>query len=187
MKTLTITDAKKNLAKWLQAAARGEEIGIVAGADVIALRKVEVESTDYDGREYGVSQHELAQVKKKLETEYQRLKKRGQLKVVTPDNLKKKLGLEQAAHHQAATIQTAPEPAARPARVLLGIHQPVAGILRASSCPPRPRHSQAAPIFSNAGRGWDCDCCSGIATRAWNFFVGNRDQVQVFLRSGKHG
>ncbi|MST94294.1 MAG: hypothetical protein EXS33_03295 [Pedosphaera sp.] len=94
MKTLTITDAKRNLAKWLQAAARGEEIGIVAGADVIALRKVEVESTDYAWREYGVSQHELAQVEKKLETEYQRLKKRGQLMVVTPDNLKKKLGLE---------------------------------------------------------------------------------------------
>lgn len=43
------------------------------------------------------------------------------------------------------------------------------------------------PIFSNAGRGWDCDCCSGIATRVWNFFVGNRDQVQAFLRSGKYG
>lgn len=172
MKTLTITDAKKNLAKWLQAAARGEEIGIVAGADVIALRKVEVESTDYAWREYGVSQHELAQVKKKLETEYQRLKKRGQLMVVTPDNLKKKLGLEQAAHHQAATIQTAPEPAARPARVLLGIHQPVAGILRASSCPPRPRHSQAAPhLFEcRAGLGLRLlfrDCDAGVEFFCW--------------------
>lgn len=94
MKTLTITDAKKNLTKWLQAAARGDDIGIVAGADVIALRKVEVESTDYAWREYGVSQQELAQVEKRLETEYQRLKKRGKLMVVTAEDLKKKLGLE---------------------------------------------------------------------------------------------
>ncbi len=59
MKTLTITDAKKNLSKWLQAAARGEDIGIVIGADVIALRKVEVESTDYARREYGITEEEL--------------------------------------------------------------------------------------------------------------------------------
>jgi antitoxin (DNA-binding transcriptional repressor) of toxin-antitoxin stability system len=31
MKTLTITDAKKNLGRWLAAAARGEDIGIVSG------------------------------------------------------------------------------------------------------------------------------------------------------------
>jgi antitoxin (DNA-binding transcriptional repressor) of toxin-antitoxin stability system len=45
MKTLTITDAKKNLGRWLAAAARGEDIGIVCGSDIVALRKVEVEST----------------------------------------------------------------------------------------------------------------------------------------------
>lgn len=55
MKTLTITDAKKNLGKWLAAAAHGEDIGIVCGADIIALCKVEVESTDYAQREYGVT------------------------------------------------------------------------------------------------------------------------------------
>ncbi|MFQ5512784.1 MAG: hypothetical protein ACE5EO_13175, partial [Candidatus Krumholzibacteriia bacterium] len=59
MKTLTITDAKKNLGKWLAAAARGDDIGIVCGADVIALRKVDVESTDYAQREYGASRDEV--------------------------------------------------------------------------------------------------------------------------------
>jgi antitoxin (DNA-binding transcriptional repressor) of toxin-antitoxin stability system len=44
MKTLTITDAKKNLGRWLAAASRGEDVGIVCEADIIALRKVEVES-----------------------------------------------------------------------------------------------------------------------------------------------
>src|SRR5262245_64836072 len=40
MKTLTITDAKKNLGRWLVAASRGEDVGIVCGADIIALSKV---------------------------------------------------------------------------------------------------------------------------------------------------
>ena len=82
MKTLTITDAKKNLSKWLQAAARGEDIGIVSGADVIALRKVEVESTDYAWREYDVTQEELEAYERKVDAEYERLKKAGKLIVV---------------------------------------------------------------------------------------------------------
>jgi len=45
MKTLTITEAKKNLSRWLAAAAQGQDVGIVCGADIIALRKIEVEST----------------------------------------------------------------------------------------------------------------------------------------------
>jgi antitoxin (DNA-binding transcriptional repressor) of toxin-antitoxin stability system len=62
MKTLTIMDAKKNLSRWLTAAAQGEDIGIICGADVIALRKVDVESTDYAQREYGVTPEQLAVV-----------------------------------------------------------------------------------------------------------------------------
>ena len=93
MKTLTITDAKKNLGKWLQAAARGEDIGIVSGADVIALRKVEVESADYAWREYGVTDAELDRFEARLDADYARLKKQGKLIVLTPDALKKKLGL----------------------------------------------------------------------------------------------
>ena len=93
MKTLTVTDAKKNLSKWLQAAARGEDIGIVTGADVIALRKVEVESTDYALREYGVTNAELDRFEARLDADYARLKKQGKLIVLTPDDLKKKLGL----------------------------------------------------------------------------------------------
>jgi antitoxin (DNA-binding transcriptional repressor) of toxin-antitoxin stability system len=82
MKTLTITDAKKNLSKWLQAAARGEDIGIVSGADIIALRKVEVESTDYAWREYSVMQEELETYERKVDAEHERLKKAGKLIVV---------------------------------------------------------------------------------------------------------
>ncbi len=44
MQTLTVTQARKNLSKWLVRAKAGEEIGIVNGADIIALRPVVVAS-----------------------------------------------------------------------------------------------------------------------------------------------
>jgi antitoxin (DNA-binding transcriptional repressor) of toxin-antitoxin stability system len=93
MTTLTITDAKKNLTRWLKAAARGEEIGIVTGADVIALRKVEVEATDYAWREYGVTPAELERFDEAMAARYQRRKRAGKLKGMTPEQLKAKLGL----------------------------------------------------------------------------------------------
>ena len=80
MKTLTITNAKKNLGQWLAAAARGEDIGIVSGADIIALRKVEVESTDYAQREYGPTTQELNRAAKRMDTELTAEKKRGRLR-----------------------------------------------------------------------------------------------------------
>ena len=89
MKTLTITDAKKNLGQWLLAAARGEDIGIISGADVIALRKVEVESTDYAFREYGATPEDLKRLEKRIEKEYQTLKRAGKLK--TEKDLRKML------------------------------------------------------------------------------------------------
>ena len=91
MKTLTITDAKKNLGAWLKAAARGEDIGIVSGADIIALRKIDVESTDYAQREYGVTSQELDRFAKATERQYQKLKKAGKLVTLTADELKKLL------------------------------------------------------------------------------------------------
>jgi antitoxin (DNA-binding transcriptional repressor) of toxin-antitoxin stability system len=59
MTTLTITDAKKNLGKWLSAAIKGQDIGIVAGATIVALRPVKIEATDYAWQEYGVTPSEL--------------------------------------------------------------------------------------------------------------------------------
>jgi antitoxin (DNA-binding transcriptional repressor) of toxin-antitoxin stability system len=46
MKTITITEAKRSLGQYLKQAAAGEEIGIVSGADIISLRKVEVIPAD---------------------------------------------------------------------------------------------------------------------------------------------
>ena len=92
MKTLTITDAKKNLSRWLAAASRGEDIGIVCGADIIALRRVEVESTDYAQREYGVTADQVAAVEEATDGYYRRLKRSGKLVTVTAEELRKLIG-----------------------------------------------------------------------------------------------
>ena len=91
MKTLTITDAKKNLGAWLKAAARGDEIGIVSGADIIALRKVSVESTDYAEREYGATPPQVEALARATDQRYRRLKKAGKLTQTTPQQLRKLL------------------------------------------------------------------------------------------------
>jgi antitoxin (DNA-binding transcriptional repressor) of toxin-antitoxin stability system len=46
MKTITITEAKRSLGQYLKRAAAGEDIGIVSGADIITLRKVDVVPAD---------------------------------------------------------------------------------------------------------------------------------------------
>jgi antitoxin (DNA-binding transcriptional repressor) of toxin-antitoxin stability system len=89
MKTLTITVAKKNLGQWLAAAARGEDIGIVAGADIIALRKVEVESTDYAHREYGATREQVAALDAATDRRHQQLKRSGKLTTITAGELRK--------------------------------------------------------------------------------------------------
>lgn len=97
MKTLTITDAKKNLGRWLMAAARGEDVGIISGADIIALRKVEVESSDYAFREYGVTPKEMQAFERAAEKRYEKSKRAGKLVSKTPADLKRMI--EQAAGH----------------------------------------------------------------------------------------
>jgi antitoxin (DNA-binding transcriptional repressor) of toxin-antitoxin stability system len=91
MKTLTITDAKKNLGRLLAAAARGEDIGIVCGADIVALRKVDIESTDYAQREYGATGEQVAALEKATEHRYQRLKRTKKLSSITAQELRKML------------------------------------------------------------------------------------------------
>jgi antitoxin (DNA-binding transcriptional repressor) of toxin-antitoxin stability system len=88
MKTLTITDARKNLSRWLDAAARGEDVGIIRGADIIALRRVEVESTDYAQHEYAATPEQIAAFAEATEKRYRRLKRSGRLVTVTPDRLR---------------------------------------------------------------------------------------------------
>jgi antitoxin (DNA-binding transcriptional repressor) of toxin-antitoxin stability system len=88
MKTLTITDAKKNLGRWLTAAARGEDIGIICGSDIVALRKVNVESTDYAQREYSATPEQVAALEKATEQRYRRMKRSKKLVSVGAQELR---------------------------------------------------------------------------------------------------
>jgi len=92
MKTLTITDAKKNLSRWLVAASGGEDIGIICGADIIALRKVTVESADFAQREYGATLEQVADLEKATDRRYRQLKRSGKLVTVTTAQLRKMIG-----------------------------------------------------------------------------------------------
>ena len=92
MKTLTITDAKKNLSRWLIAAARGEDIGIVCGADIIALRRVAVESTDYAQSEYGATPDEVETLEEATGRRYEKLYDSKKLVPVTAEQLRKMFG-----------------------------------------------------------------------------------------------
>ena len=89
MKTLTITDARKNLGRWLTAAARGEDVGIISGAHIIALRKVEVEPTDYAFREYGVTPQELETFDRAASRRYEKSRRTGKLVTKTAEQLRK--------------------------------------------------------------------------------------------------
>ena len=61
----------------------------ISGADIIALRKVEIESTDYAFREYGVSPAELQAFDKAAEQRYRKMKRSGKLKSKTPQQLRR--------------------------------------------------------------------------------------------------
>ncbi len=83
MKTLTITAARKNLGRWLEAAASGEDIGIVSGPNIIALRKVDVEAVDYAQRVYGATPDQVRALDKATDQRYRRLRRAGKLVTVS--------------------------------------------------------------------------------------------------------
>lgn len=113
MTTLTITDAKKNLGKWLTAAVRGEDIGILAGATVVALRPVEVEATDYAWREYGVTAAELDAFVKAENARIEKMRRKGDF-IVLPNDLEK--ALEKINHHQPRRAKATSRAAKKRAR-----------------------------------------------------------------------
>jgi antitoxin (DNA-binding transcriptional repressor) of toxin-antitoxin stability system len=78
--TLTITQARANLSRLLEMAKSGEDIGIVSGDQIVALRPVTVSSDDYAWREYGTTPAELAKFEKRMEKQLSGEKKRGKIK-----------------------------------------------------------------------------------------------------------
>lgn len=83
MQTLSPTKARSNLTFWLKAAAGGMDVGILYGDQVIALRPVTVEATDYAMREYGASQDDVKYLSQRANEEIQKNRRAGKLKLFT--------------------------------------------------------------------------------------------------------
>ena len=79
MHTLTVTAARAQLGHWLARAVRGEEIGVVVGAQVVALRPVPIQAADYMETEYGLSREEADRVATRMRAETQIAKAKGEL------------------------------------------------------------------------------------------------------------
>ena len=79
MKTLTITEGRGRLGYWLKKATQGEDIGFMFEGKVVALRPVEVISTDYALQEYGLTPAEMAAAEKRIRTEIKTARRRGEV------------------------------------------------------------------------------------------------------------
>jgi len=71
MTTLTVTDARQKLGYWLKRAERGEEIGVLFGSSVFALRKVPIQAADYMEQEYGLTKEEAERAAARIRAESQ--------------------------------------------------------------------------------------------------------------------
>jgi antitoxin (DNA-binding transcriptional repressor) of toxin-antitoxin stability system len=85
MKTLTITEARQNLGRWLKQSAAGDDIGIIWQNKIVALRPVEVVSADYAQREYGASHADLKAFASRTDLEIRRQRKQGRLRKFSGD------------------------------------------------------------------------------------------------------
>jgi len=79
MKTLTITEGRGRLGYWLKKAAQGEDVGFMFEGKIVALRPVEVVSTDYALQEYGLTPEEMATAEKCISAELKTARKRGEI------------------------------------------------------------------------------------------------------------
>ena len=79
MKTLTITEGRGRLGYWLKKAAQGEDIGFMIDGKIVALRPVEVVSTDYALQEYGLTPGEMAAAERRIGADIKTARKRGEL------------------------------------------------------------------------------------------------------------
>ena len=79
MTTLSPTQARVNLSSLLKRAAQGEEIGILHGDKVIALRPVSIHADDYAFREYGVTRKELDEFARRTDARIKRERKAGRM------------------------------------------------------------------------------------------------------------
>jgi len=95
MKTLTVTKARQNLGGWLKRAVAGEEIGVVFGDQIVALRPVPIMAADYMETEYGLTKEEADRAARRIRAESARDYARGDY--ITLDELKRRLAVRRKA------------------------------------------------------------------------------------------
>jgi hypothetical protein len=83
MKTLTITEGRRDLGAWLKRALCGEDVGFVVDGRIVALRPVEVDSTDYVLQEYGATEKQAESAYKAVKAAVLAARKAGQAKPFT--------------------------------------------------------------------------------------------------------
>jgi antitoxin (DNA-binding transcriptional repressor) of toxin-antitoxin stability system len=83
MTTLSPTRARANLTSLLKRAANGEDIGILHGDKIIALRPVTVHSDDYALQEYGVTEKELDRFVRRMDRQIAHERRAGTIKRYT--------------------------------------------------------------------------------------------------------
>lgn len=79
MKTLTITEGRGRLGYWLKKATEGEDVGFVFEGKIVALRPVEVYSSDYALQEYGLTEAEMKKAARRIHKELKEARKRGEV------------------------------------------------------------------------------------------------------------
>jgi antitoxin (DNA-binding transcriptional repressor) of toxin-antitoxin stability system len=83
MKTLSVTQGRQNLGALLKRALRGEDVGFVVDGRIVALRPVEVESSDYVLQEYGVNEKQAERAYKSVKADVRRARASGRTKRFT--------------------------------------------------------------------------------------------------------
>ncbi len=85
MITVSPAQARANLTSLLKRAAKGEDIGILHGDQVIALRPVTLHSDDYALQEYGVTEKELDRFVRRMDKRIACDRRAGKMTVYTGD------------------------------------------------------------------------------------------------------
>ena len=83
MKTLSVTEGRQNLGRWLKRALHGEDVGFLMDGRVVALRPVEVHSEDYVLHEYGVTEKQAEKAHRMVKTEIKKARAAGAMKPFT--------------------------------------------------------------------------------------------------------
>jgi antitoxin (DNA-binding transcriptional repressor) of toxin-antitoxin stability system len=83
MKTLSVTEGRQNLGAWLKRALHGEDVGFVVDGRVVALRPVEVDSTDYVLQAYGATEKQAERAYKAVKADVRAARKAGHSKPFT--------------------------------------------------------------------------------------------------------